>query len=101
MGVIKWVIRLIVVLAVIFVGGAFLLPKETSVARTVTMNAAPEVIFPYIANLRANPALTFHRIKSLPQSRDQSLLCQNRRPQLMYQQAHLFERLLNNFPDSC
>lgn len=54
MGVIKWVIRLIVALAVIFVGGAFLLPKETAVARTVTMNAAPEVIFPYIANLRAN-----------------------------------------------
>lgn len=53
MGIIKWVIRLVVLLAVIFVGGAFLLPQQTNVSRTVLMNAAPEVIFPYVANLQA------------------------------------------------
>lgn len=53
MKLIKWIIRVVVVLAIIFVGGAFLLPRETAVSRTVVMDAAPEVIFPYISNLKA------------------------------------------------
>lgn len=54
MRILKWIIGIIVVLAVIGVGGAYLKPREIGLDRTVTINASPEEIFPYINNLSAN-----------------------------------------------
>ncbi|MEL7344833.1 MAG: SRPBCC family protein [Pseudomonadota bacterium] len=56
MRILKWIAGIIVVLAFIVVGGGFLMPREITLDRTVTIAAAPDEIFPHINNLSANAA---------------------------------------------
>lgn len=49
----KWVAGILVLLIVVFFAGAFLLPREAVVERTVAINAAPDAIFPYVNSLKA------------------------------------------------
>ncbi len=53
MRIIKWILGIVVVLGVIFIGGAFLLPKDVSVARSVEINAPASDVFPYLNSLKA------------------------------------------------
>ena len=53
MRVLKWLIGLAAVLAVVFFGGAFLLPKEVTVERSIAINAPPADIFPHLNSLKA------------------------------------------------
>ncbi|MEL7151445.1 MAG: SRPBCC family protein [Pseudomonadota bacterium] len=53
MRVFKWLIGGIAGLAIIFLGGAFLLPKDVTVARSIEIDAPAEDIFPHINNLKA------------------------------------------------
>lgn len=53
MRLLKWLVGLIAVLAVVFFGGAFLLPKDVTVARSVEINAPASDIFPYVNSLKA------------------------------------------------
>lgn len=56
MTLLKWLLRIIVVVAVLFVGIAFLLPREVSVARSIEINAPASEIFPHFNNLSATQA---------------------------------------------
>ena len=42
MRVVKWIAGIVVALAVVFVGGAYLLPAAVSTERSVVINAPPE-----------------------------------------------------------
>lgn len=42
----------IVILAVVLIGVAFLLPREVQVARSVTIDAAPDQIFPHVNSMQ-------------------------------------------------
>ncbi len=53
MRILKWLIGIIAVLAIIFVGGAFLLPKDVEVARSIEIDAPAADIFPHINSLKA------------------------------------------------
>lgn len=46
----------LVVLAAVLVGVAYLLPREVAVARSVTIEAAPEAIFPHVNAMQATEA---------------------------------------------
>jgi len=56
MALLKWIFRIVVVLAILFVGIAFLLPREVSVARSIEINAPAADIFPHFNNLKATEA---------------------------------------------
>ena len=49
----KWLIGIVAVLAVVFFGGAFLLPKDISVARSIDINAPASDVFPHVNSLKA------------------------------------------------
>lgn len=53
MRVLKWIFGIVVVLGLVFVGGAYLLPREVTVARSMEMDASPDQIFPHINSLKA------------------------------------------------
>jgi len=53
MRIVKWLIGLVAVLAIVFLGGGFLLPKDVSVARSIEIEAPASDIFPHINNLKA------------------------------------------------
>jgi hypothetical protein len=53
MRIVKWILGIVAVLAVVFVGGAFFLPQEVTVSRTASINAAPEAVFPHVNSLKA------------------------------------------------
>lgn len=53
MRIIKWFIGIVAVLAVLFFGGGFLLPKDVTVARSIEIEAPASDIFPHINNLKA------------------------------------------------
>ena len=53
MRLIKWLFGVLVVLGIVFVGGAFLLPKDVAVARSIEINAAPSDVFPHVNSLKA------------------------------------------------
>lgn len=53
MRILKWIIGLVVVLALVFVAGGFLLPREVQVARSIEIDAAPEIVFPHVNSLKA------------------------------------------------
>lgn len=56
MRVLKWLGGIVVVLALVVVGGGLLMPREITLDRTVSINAPAEEIFPHINNLAANEA---------------------------------------------
>lgn len=56
MRILKWIIGLIVVLAVIFVGGAFLLPRTVEVARSIEIEAPAADVFPHVNSMQATEA---------------------------------------------
>ena len=53
MRILKWLLGIVVVLGVAFVGGAYLLPREVAVARTTVIDAAPEAVFPHVNSMKA------------------------------------------------
>lgn len=53
MRIIKWVIGLVAVLALVFIGGAYLLPREVTVARNVEISADKGQVFGYVNSLKA------------------------------------------------
>lgn len=53
MRIIKWILGIALALVVVFIGGAFVLPKEVAVARSIEIDAAPAEIFPYVNSLKA------------------------------------------------
>ncbi|KAJ55306.1 hypothetical protein ACMU_11450 [Actibacterium mucosum KCTC 23349] len=56
MSVLKWIFRIVILVLAVFLIGAFFLPKETSVARSIAIDAPAEEIFPHVANLKATEA---------------------------------------------
>ena len=53
MRILKWVLGIVLALVVVFVVGGFLLPREVSVARSITIDAPPEEVFPHLNSLKA------------------------------------------------
>ena len=53
MRILKWIAGIIGVLAIVIVGGAYVLPREATVARSVAIAAGPEAVFPYVNSLKA------------------------------------------------
>ena len=53
MRILKWVLGIVLALVVVFVVGGFLLPREVSVARSITIDAPPEEVFPHVNSLKA------------------------------------------------
>ena len=53
MRILKWLIGLVVILAAVFFGGAFLLSKDITVARSIEIDAAPSDVFPHVNSLKA------------------------------------------------
>jgi uncharacterized protein YndB with AHSA1/START domain len=56
MKIVKWLLGLIVFIAVAFVAIGFVLPREVSVARSIDIDAPPSTIFPHLNNHRATEA---------------------------------------------
>lgn len=56
MRILRTIVIGIAILAILFVGGAYLLPREVSVARSITIDAAAEKIFPQVNSLKATEA---------------------------------------------
>lgn len=52
MKLLKWLFYLVVVLAIIIVGGSFLLPSESVVTRSADIAAPPEKVFAIVGDLR-------------------------------------------------
>jgi hypothetical protein len=50
--ILKWLAAAVAVLAVAFVGGAYLLPREAAVERSIIVRAPPERVFPHLNDLR-------------------------------------------------
>ena len=56
MRVLKWLLGIVAVLALLFVAGGYLLPREVTVARSVEIDAPPAEVFPQVNSLRAAQA---------------------------------------------
>lgn len=52
MGIVKFILRLVLLLVVVFLIGAVLLPREVTVERTATVNAPAATIFPYVNSMQ-------------------------------------------------
>ena len=53
MRILKWILGILVVLVVVFVAGAFLLPKNVEVARSIEIDAPAADVFPHVNSLKA------------------------------------------------
>ncbi|MEL6169292.1 MAG: SRPBCC family protein [Pseudomonadota bacterium] len=53
MRILKWILGLIALLAVVFVAGAYLLPRNVEVARSIEINATADDVFPHVNALQA------------------------------------------------
>ncbi len=53
MRILKWLLGIVAVLALIFIAGGFLLPRDVTVARSIEIDAPPEAVFPYVNSLKA------------------------------------------------
>ena len=53
MRIIKWLVGIFVALVVVFVGGAYFLPREVTVARSIEIEAGAEQVFPHVNSLKA------------------------------------------------
>ena len=56
MRILKWLLGIVVALAVIVIVGGFLLPREVVVSRSVDINAPAEAVFPHVNSLKATEA---------------------------------------------
>ncbi len=56
MRILKWILGIVVLLAVVFVGGGFLMPREVAVARSIEIEKPAAEIFPYVNALQAGEA---------------------------------------------
>ena len=56
MRILKWIAGIVVVLAVIFLAGAFLMPRNITVERALVIEAEPEAIFPHVNSLKMTEA---------------------------------------------
>ena len=56
MRILKWIFGFVVLVGVIFFGGAFLLPQNVEVARSVEIDAQASDIFPHVNSLKAAAA---------------------------------------------
>ncbi|RVT84530.1 hypothetical protein DXV76_12700 [Rhodobacteraceae bacterium CCMM004] len=52
MRALKWILGVVLALAAVFVVGGLLLPREVTVARSATVQAPPEAVFPHVNSLR-------------------------------------------------
>ena len=50
--VVKWLTILLPVLFAVFIGGAYVLPAEVSVRRSVVIEAPPDKVFPLVSDLK-------------------------------------------------
>lgn len=53
MRIIKWLVGIVVVLAIVFFAGGFLLPKDVAVARSIEIDAPASEVFPHVNSLKA------------------------------------------------
>ncbi|MEL7105208.1 MAG: SRPBCC family protein [Pseudomonadota bacterium] len=53
MRILKWLVGFIVVLAIVFVAGGYLLPREVAVARSVQIDAPAAAVFEKVNSLKA------------------------------------------------
>lgn len=56
MRILKWLTGIVALLAIIFFAGAFLLPKDITVARSIEIDAPPSDVFPHVNSLKATQA---------------------------------------------
>ncbi len=56
MRIIRRLFTLVIVAVVVLVAVAYVLPREVTVERSLTVNAAPESIFPYVNSMQATEA---------------------------------------------
>ena len=56
MRILKWLGIVVVVLAVVFVGGAYLMPREVEVARSIDIQKPAAEIYPHVSALKAAEA---------------------------------------------
>lgn len=56
MRILKWLVGVVALLAVVFLIGAYLLPREVAVQRTASINASPDKIFPFVNSMQATEA---------------------------------------------
>lgn len=54
MRMLKSLLKIVVVLMLLLVGGAYLLPREVTVERVTVMNASAEEIFPHVNSMKAS-----------------------------------------------
>lgn len=47
----KRLVQILLVLVLVFVAGAYLLPREVEVQRTVSISAPPDAVFPHVSSL--------------------------------------------------
>jgi hypothetical protein len=52
MRVLKWIAAIVIALAIVLVGGAYLLPSTVSAERSIVVNAAPEQVYAWLIDLR-------------------------------------------------
>jgi len=52
MKLLKRFIVILIVLVVVLAAGAYMLPRNVSVARSITINATPEIVFPLVNSLQ-------------------------------------------------
>lgn len=53
MRILKWLVSIVVLLAIVIGFGGMLLPREVEVVRSTEISASPDKIFPYINSLKA------------------------------------------------
>ena len=56
MRILKWIVGVIVVVVVLFAAVGMLLPREVAVARSITIDAPPDAVFPHVNSLKATEA---------------------------------------------
>ncbi|KNG92718.1 SRPBCC family protein [Pseudaestuariivita atlantica] len=56
MRIVKWVLAVLLILAILFVVIGMILPREVTVARSITINAPPEDVFPHVNSMKATEA---------------------------------------------
>lgn len=52
MNILKWLIGIVIVLAIVFFGGAYLLPRDVAVERSITIKAPPDKVFAHLNDLK-------------------------------------------------
>ena len=56
MRILKWLLGIVVLLVLVFLAGAYLLPREVTVARSIEIDAPAADIFPHVNSMQATRA---------------------------------------------